>query len=120
MWGLTFKAGTDDRRYSPALAVTRRLLAKGAVVRAYDPTVPPAPPEPGSDLDGLVLCGDPYEAARGTVAVVVLTEWDEFRWIDFAKLGGLMAASALVDARNLLDPAALRRVGFTYSGIGRP
>jgi len=120
VWGLTFKAGTDDRRASPALAVARRLLAQGAVVRAYDPTVSPTPPGPGSDLAGLELCGDPYEAARGTVAVVVLTEWDEFRWVDFAKLGGLMAARALVDARNLLDPAALRRVGFSYSGIGRP
>ena len=120
VWGLTFKAGTDDRRNSPALAVAHRLLGLGAVVRAYDPTVTPTAPAPGSDLSGMVLCGDLYEAAQGAAAVVVATEWDEFRWADFAKVGDLMANRAVVDARNLLDPAALRRLGFSYTGIGRP
>jgi len=118
IWGLTFKAGTDDRRSSPATEIGRRLLDGGAVVRAYDPTVTAS--EPGApDLAGLTLCADPYEACRGARVVVVLTEWDELRGLDFAKVRDLLATPSIVDARNLLDPAALRRLGFTYTGIGR-
>ncbi len=118
-WGLTFKAGTDDRRSSPALAVAGRLLALGARLRAYDPTVAPADPMP-ADLAGMTLCADPYEACRGARVAVLLTEWDELRGLDFAKVADLMAVPSVVDARNLLDPAALRRLGFGYTGIGRP
>jgi UDPglucose 6-dehydrogenase len=125
VWGLTFKANTDDRRDSPALQITRRLVDLGATVQAFDPTV-----EAGAaggdgeadvpdDLQGLRLCADPYEAASGARAVVVLTEWDEFRWLDFARVLGVMAEPSIVDARNLLDPAAVRRMGFRYTGIGR-
>ena len=64
-------------------------------------------------------CADPYEAATGARVLVVLTEWDEFRWLDFAKVHAVMAVPAIVDARNLLDPAAVRRMGFAYTGIGR-
>ena len=93
----------------------------GAAVRAYDPTVDPGGRTRRPDLGGhRALCADPYEAARGAAVVVVLTEWDEFRWLDFAKVRDLMAVPSVVDARNLLDPAALRRLGFTYTGIGRP
>ena len=121
VWGLTFKAGTDDRRMSPAVAIARRLVELGAEVRAYDPTVDPIvdPKSAPEDLQGMVLCADAYDACRGASAVAVLTEWDELRGLDFAKVADLMATPALVDARNLLDPAALRRYGFTYSGIGR-
>jgi len=117
VWGLTFKAGTDDRRSSPAVAVARRLLDLGATVQAYDPTV--AGGEADGDVAGLVLCADPYEAARGAVAIAVLTEWDEFRGVDFDKVRDVMTAPAVVDGRNLLDPAGLRRLGFTYWGVGR-
>ncbi len=119
VWGLSFKAGTDDRRNSPAVTVARRLLETGVAVRAYDPTVDPGG-RPGTDLEGIELCPDPYEAARGAAVVAVLTEWDEFRWLDFAKVRELMAVPSVVDGRNLLDPAALRRLGFTYTGVGRP
>jgi len=71
------------------------------------------------DLRGLLLCTDPYEAATGAAAVAVLTEWDEFRWLDFSRVHSVMAKPAIVDARNLLDPAATRRLGFSYAGIGR-
>lgn len=118
LWGLTFKAGTDDRRCSPAVAVARRLLARGAAVRAYDPTVLPTD-DPGEDLEGLVLCADPYEACRDAAVAVVLTEWEELRCLDFAKVRELLRRPAVVDARNLLDPAALRRLGFDYAGVGR-
>jgi UDPglucose 6-dehydrogenase len=118
VWGLTFKANTDDRRDSPSLQITRRLADLGATVRAFDPTVD-ADGEPAEDLRGLQLCGDPYEAARGACALVVLTEWDEFRWLDFGRVLAAMEEPFIVDARNLLDPAAVRRMGFGYSGIGR-
>ena len=117
VWGLSFKARTDDRRDSPAIEIIRRLLARGATVRAFDPTV--AEGATASDLDGIVVCGDPYAAAEGATVLALLTEWDEFRWLDFDKVRSLLASPTVVDARNLLDPAALRRRGFTYEGVGR-
>jgi len=119
VWGLTFKARTDDRRCSPAVEVARRLSGLGFEVRAYDPTVAPAP-SGSDDLFGIELCADPYEASRGAAVVAVLTEWDELRDLDFTKVRDLMASPSIVDGRNLLDPVALRRIGFAYTGIGRP
>ncbi|MDA8268516.1 MAG: UDP-glucose/GDP-mannose dehydrogenase family protein [Actinomycetota bacterium] len=143
-WGLAFKAGTDDRRDSPAVWVVRRLADEGALVRAYDPTTVPAGPGagvagsagvPGGDdgggaggsgsavpeLEGRAeIVADPYAACEDAAALVILTEWDELRWLDFTKVRDAMAAPAVVDGRNLLDPAQLRRLGFTYIGIGRP
>jgi UDPglucose 6-dehydrogenase len=122
VWGLTFKANTDDRRDSPALQIAHRLVALGARVHAYDPTVAGSADQPDAvpdDLAGLSLSPDPYEAALGASALVVLTEWDEFRWLDFERVFDVMANPSIVDARNLLDPAAVRRMGFVYTGIGR-
>jgi UDPglucose 6-dehydrogenase len=118
VWGLTFKANTDDRRDSPSVEVTRRLVDLGARVQAFDPTVRPEEDAP-DDLRGLELTADPYDAATGAQVLVVLTEWDAFRWLDYDRVRSVMAVPAVVDARNLLDPAALRRMGFTYTGIGR-
>jgi UDPglucose 6-dehydrogenase len=117
VWGLTFKANTDDRRDSPSLEICHRLAALGTTVRAFDPTVEPEATT--GDLAGLQLCADPYEAAAGAEVLVVLTEWDEFRWLDFSRVLEVMRQPSIVDARNLLDPAAVRRMGFTYTGIGR-
>lgn len=128
VWGLTFKAGTDDLRNSPAVEIALRLATGGAEVRAYDPTVVvpegegsvPVPGFPAPDGPGSLLAyPDAYTASQGAAAVVVLTEWDEFRWLDFAKVRDALAAPVLVDARNLLDPAQVRRLGFSYVGIGR-
>jgi UDPglucose 6-dehydrogenase len=123
VWGLTFKANTDDRRDSPSLEIAHRLSALGAKVQAFDPTVTRVDVEDSDelpdDLRGLTLCGDPYEAAAGAAVVVVLTEWDEFRWVDFTRVAESMSVPSIVDARNLLDPAAVRRMGFIYDGIGR-
>jgi UDPglucose 6-dehydrogenase len=118
-WGLTFKARTDDLRQSPALEVLHRLIAKGAQVRAYDPAVTPAEAASDRRLDGIEVGTDPYGVCDGASVLVVLTEWDEFRRLDFAKVAAALAHARVVDARNLLDPAALRRRGFTYEGIGR-
>ena len=116
-WGLTFKAGTDDRRDSRAVEIVRRMVTEGARVRAFDPTVTaPLPERP----HGVEICPDAYAACDGAAAVVVLTEWEEFRWLDFTKVRALLAEPSVIDARNLLDPTALRRMGFTYIGVGRP
>jgi UDPglucose 6-dehydrogenase len=112
-WGLAFKARTDDLRDSPARRVIDRLRERGARVKAYDPAVPGA-------IEGIEVCGDAYAACEGASVVVVLTEWDEFRWVDMAKVFGLMDEPRVVDARNLLDPAAVRRCGFVYDCLGRP
>jgi UDPglucose 6-dehydrogenase len=118
IWGLTFKANTDDRRDSPSVDIARRLLREGATLRAYDPTVAPGATE--SDLEGVEIFSSLYDASSGAQVIAILTEWDEFRNVDFYKVGELMTAPAIVDARNLLDPIALRAMGFAYSGVGRP
>lgn len=111
LWGLTFKARTNDLRDSPSMTIARLLLGAGATVRAYDPTVE-------GPLEGIEVCADPYAACEDAAVLVVGTEWDEFRWLDFDKAAAAMACPAVVDARNLLEPATLRRAGFTYEGIG--
>jgi UDPglucose 6-dehydrogenase len=115
VWGLTFKARTDDMRDSPSLAVIARMVQRGARVRAFDPAVKRLP----DASEGVEVCADPYAACDGAAVVVVLTEWDDFRWLDFDKVATALTAPRIVDARNLLDPAKLRRRGFEYVGIGR-
>jgi UDPglucose 6-dehydrogenase len=115
VWGLSFKANTDDLRESPALQIIDRLLARGAIVRGYDPSVKAALPQ----TPGLEVVGDPYAACEGAQVLAVLTEWDEFKWVDLDKVAELMPSTRIVDARNLLDRSALTRRGFTYQGIGR-
>jgi UDPglucose 6-dehydrogenase len=116
IWGLAFKAHTDDVRESPALFVAERLLAEGARVRAYDPAVRALVAARG-DLE---FAEDAYDAADDASVLALLTEWDEFRWLDFERVRSSMKPPyAMVDARNLLDPVALRRRGFTYQGVGR-
>jgi len=112
VWGLTFKARTDDLRESPSLSIIAHLVSRGAVVRGYDPSGP-------GPLEGIEVVGDPYAAVDGAEVLAVLTEWDEFRWLDVDKVADVMAAKQVVDARNLLDRAALVRRGFEYHGIGR-
>jgi UDPglucose 6-dehydrogenase len=116
LWGLTFKANTDDLRDSPALVIARRLLEEGAVVRAYDPA---AGERAASLVPGLEVVEDAYAACEGAAVLAVLTEWDEFRWVDLDRVAAALSRPAVVDARNLLDPVALRRRGFTYEGVGR-
>jgi UDPglucose 6-dehydrogenase len=114
--GLTFKAGTDDLRDSPALAVVGLLRAAGAELTAYDPAVPAAVP---LMTDGVTVVDDPYGAAKGAAALVVLTEWLEFRSLDWAQLAEVVDQRVVVDTRNLLDFDVLRRVGFEVRGVGR-
>jgi len=114
--GLTFKANTDDLRDSPAMTITADLVADGASVCAFDPVAGAAA---ANDIAGLEVATDAYEACEGAVVLAILTEWDQFRWLDYTRVVKAMAEPKVVDARNLLDPAAMRRLGFTYQGVGR-
>jgi len=115
MLGLAFKAGTDDVRASPALEIARRLTAAGARVQAYDPAVPASAVARSS---GVTVADDPYQACEGAAALVVVTEWDEFRDLDIGRVAAAMAERHVVDARNILERGAWTRCGFSYSGIG--
>ncbi|MEY2420454.1 MAG: UDPglucose 6-dehydrogenase [Acidimicrobiaceae bacterium] len=120
VWGLTFKARTDDMRDSPSLEVINRLRSKGAKVRAFDPSVtPPLEPRRAKEVEGIEIVTDPYAACDGAEVLLVLTEWDEFKWLDFDKVADALVAPRIVDGRNLLDREALRRRGFAFRGIGR-
>jgi UDPglucose 6-dehydrogenase len=114
--GLTFKAGTDDLRDSPALTVASLLAAEGADLIGYDPAVPVAVPGMTDDLQ---VTDDPLKAASGAAALVVLTEWPEFRLLDWGRIAELIERRIVIDTRNLLDADVLRRVGFEVRGIGR-
>lgn len=111
--GLTFKAGTDDMRDSPAIEIVRRLVDSGAHVSAFDPVGKDCP------VEGVEIVDDAYAAAEGAEVVAILTEWNEFKFLDLDKLAEVVANKHIVDGRNLLDRGAVRRRGFTYQGIGR-
>lgn len=111
--GLAFKAGTDDMRDSPSIEVARRLIKAGAIVRAYDPVAK------GCTLEGVEECNDAYAAAEGAEVVAILTEWQEFKFLDLDRLAEVVRGKHVVDARNILDRGAVQRHGFTYEGIGR-
>jgi UDPglucose 6-dehydrogenase len=115
--GLAFKEGTDDVRFSPALGLAQRLLEAGARVVGYDPQ---AGANARAELPELEIAGDPYAAIEGAHCAVVCTDWNELRELDPAKMAGVMAIPAVVDARNLLDPDAMAAAGFTYLPTGRP
>lgn len=115
LFGLTFKAGTDDIRDSPALGVAALLKQAGADLVAYDPGVVPGAIDPAL----LTVADDAYAAARGAEAIIVLTEWPEFRALDWPRLATLTATARVVDTRNLLDPDVLRRASFEWTGVGR-
>lgn len=113
VWGLTFKAGTDDLRNSPALRIIDRLLQAGATVQAYDPTVE-------KHLPGIKVFPDVYDAVADADVLVILTEWPEFAEANFNKVHAVMRAPNIVDARNVLDPSHIAGLGFVYDSIGRP
>jgi UDPglucose 6-dehydrogenase len=117
VWGLAFKPRTDDMREAPAIAIIERLLGCGAAVRAYDPKAE----EQARRMfgDRVAFAGRSYEAVQGADALVVVTEWNEFREPDFARIRSLMRHPAIFDGRNIYDPKVIRDNGFYYEGIGR-
>ncbi|HUL03872.1 MAG TPA: UDP-glucose/GDP-mannose dehydrogenase family protein [Gemmatimonadales bacterium] len=117
MWGLAFKAETDDVRESPALVLADALIAAGARVRVHDPAaIETARRHLG---DRVAYAGNAYEALDGAAALVIVTEWLEYRNPDFPRMRQLLARPLIVDGRNLYDPERLARLGFTYDSIGR-
>ena len=114
--GLTFKPNTDDMRDSPSLAIVPALQRAGARVRAFDPQ---GMKEAKHLLPGIDMCTDAYDALKGADAVVIVTEWNEFRQFDFARARTLMKAPVMVDLRNIYDPAELAAAGFDYWSVGR-
>lgn len=118
--GLAFKGGTDDIRESPALRVVKALLEEGARLRVYDPQAMDAVRREIQPRDGCMeYCSSAYEAARGADALLIVTDWDEFRNLDLARLHELMEVPVIIDGRNLLNPGAVRAAGFEYVDMGR-
>ena len=112
LWGLAFKAGTDDTRDSPAVAMARMLAGGGAHIRAFDP-------QATVDIEGIEIVAGPLDAVKGADVLLIATEWPDFQAVDLRKVRDAMVGSVIVDARNLLDPAAVRRLGMQYHGVGR-
>jgi UDPglucose 6-dehydrogenase len=115
--GLTFKPNTDDMRDSPAISVIQTLQDAGATVTGYDPE--------GMDnarlvIDNITYADDAYGAARGADALVIVTEWNQFRALDFARLKSIMKSPVLVDLRNIYRHEEVTKHGFAYTSIGRP
>ncbi len=118
VWGLAFKPKTDDMREAPAITVIEGLLASGARVRVHDPVA--AEVARGIFAGrGVELVAEPYQAAEGADALLLVTEWNEFRQPDLARLKRIMRAPVLLDGRNVWDAAKMRAAGFTYYGVGR-
>lgn len=121
IWGLAFKPNTDDIREAPSLKLIARLLEEGANLRLYDPAAmdnvrclfPEEPPR-------LTYCPNPSEAARGAHAILLVTEWEEFRQVDWHEIRQVVALPIVVDGRNFLDPVTLQQAGFEWHGMGRP
>ncbi|MBT8246787.1 MAG: UDP-glucose/GDP-mannose dehydrogenase family protein [Acidimicrobiia bacterium] len=111
LWGLAFKAGTDDIRESPAVFLAEELMAAGATVQAFDPEAAP--------VDGVIRVDDPIQAAKEADVLLIATEWPEFQSVDLGAVREAMASAHIIDARNMLDPDAVRRLGMRYEGIGR-
>ncbi len=113
--GLSFKPDTDDIRESPSLVIASELLDRGVGVRAFDPVAMEAA---SKSLEGLVTCAGPYEAAAGADALVIVTEWNEFRSLDLARLKSVLNRPLMIDLRNMYSAADIVDAGFAYHGIG--
>ena len=117
LWGLAFKPNTDDVRFAPSISLVKSLLSEGAEVRAYDPE---AMEKAKSVLPDITYCSNPYEAAECADAIVIVTEWNEFRQVDWDRLRSVVEHPLVVDGRNMLDATEVTRHGFHYISVGRP
>jgi UDPglucose 6-dehydrogenase len=114
--GLAFKPETDDMREAPSVGIIRGLLADGALVQAYDPV---AKSEAKKILAEISYADDEYDAVKGAVALIFVTEWNQFRALDMRRIHQLMATPRIADLRNICDPEDMREIGFEYVGVGR-
>jgi UDPglucose 6-dehydrogenase len=118
VWGLSFKPNTDDMREAPAISIINELLKNGVKVQAHDPVaIEEAKKKIGNKIK---YYKKNYEAVKNADALVIVTEWNEFRRPDFEKIKKLMRGSVIFDGRNIYDPKIMKQTGFTYYGIGRP
>ena len=116
MLGLTFKPNTDDMREAPSIPLITALQDMGAKVRAYDPV---GMEQAKSVIGNVTFCNNAYSCAERASALVIVTEWEQFRALDFERLKSVMAQAVLVDLRNVYQPDEIARRGFVYEGIGR-
>lgn len=114
--GLSFKPETDDMRESPAIEIVHTLIERGATVRAFDPV---AMEEAKHFLNGIEYASDEYDAINGADALVIITEWNQFRALDMEKVKQLLKAPKIADLRNIYEPSDMRELGFDYVGVGR-
>jgi UDPglucose 6-dehydrogenase len=114
--GLAFKPNTDDMRDAPAIEISHMLRMRGAHVRGYDPVSMEVSRAVMHDVE---LCPDPYRMAEGCDAIIVVTEWNEFKHLDLDRVYKLMRLPVLLDGRNIYDPATMKSLGFHYRGLGR-
>ena len=115
--GLTFKPNTDDMREAPSIPLITALQDSGAKMRVYDPV---GMEQAKSVIAGVIFCNDAYSCAEGASALVIVTEWEQFRALDFDRLKSVMVEPILVDLRNVYRPEEIARHGFVYESIGRP
>jgi len=115
--GLAFKPNTDDLRNSPSIDLIQALIQEGAKIKVYDPK---AMEKAKSLLKGVIFCNDAYQAAKGADCLIIATEWNEFKELDFPKLKKSLKRALIVDGRNIYDPKLLTKLGFSYIGVGRP
>jgi UDPglucose 6-dehydrogenase len=118
IWGLAFKPRTDDMRDAPSIKIIKRIQAEGAKVRAFDPVAMEVAKQKFANVN-LVYCENAYKAAEGADALLILTEWDEFRTVDFAKLKSVMKGDYIFDGRTIFEPGEVAEGGFRYEGVGR-
>jgi UDPglucose 6-dehydrogenase len=115
--GLTFKPNTDDMREAPSIPIIRALQDMGATVRVYDPA---GMEQARTEIGDVAYCRDAYDCAQEAAALVIVTEWEQFRALDFARLKSVMAQPVLVDLRNIYRAADVAKHGFVYESVGRP
>lgn len=121
IWGLAFKPNTDDMREAPSIDIINELVAAGAKIKAYDPEAVEVSKEVFKDnLDSIEFVENSFDAIQGADALLIVTEWNEFRRPNFGKLAQSLKEPVVFDGRNLFDPSKMRRLGFTYYSIGRP
>ncbi len=115
--GLSFKPSTDDLRDAPSITIVTRIHELGASIKAYDPVAMPGAEE---IMPWVTYCATPYDAAKGADALLVVTEWNEFKQLDMQRIRDLMAQPVLLDGRLVYEPDDMRQLGFCYYGVGRP
>ncbi len=114
--GLSFKPNTDDIRNAPSIDIIQALQSEGAKIKVYDPS---AMEKAAELLNKVKFCKDPYEVCRGSDCLLIVTEWDEFKELDFSKVKKMLRRPFIIDGRNIYEPERMAKLGFTYAGIGR-